>query len=688
MGCSAILWDMRRHVFPPHVHLVYIAVVIWITITVGCAQPSDSDTFSPNNGDNNSTVNNDATSPMHITLIEPEHGPVAGGTVVVIRGFGFENGSQVKFGDRWAPSDLTNVLSPDRIVCVSPPGEVGTVPITVMAPDGRTTTLDIAFSYDRFSLDPDSGPASGGTYVRITSPDLEFQPQDTILFGDATLLDTHIMSSGLVIGRTPPHDPETVDLVVRRDATTLTVEDAFTYYDSSDPAYGGFGGGPISGQLTVTVLNIYSRQPVSGAFVLLGTDPDSTFSARTDSNGTVVFASPDLRGPQMLTVAYEGYQISTFIGFDRSEVTVFLYPVNPPPRDGNGLPTIPNPVYGQVIGNLLFRDQEYQMTCLWDRVVPQPPEGYRRVVRIYQTFGYYSAPSPEILRIYEDTSQCVDGFGIPFSLTVWPSTLTLYAEAGWEHADDGKDFTPFAYGIVRNLVVGPEEEVSATLEIIYSLEGNYSFTLSQPPELSDEGPSSYRIKLFLDLGSEGYLVRSSATVSTTDASETIYFSSQPRPDGPLADASLAVYAEAYSGGEYPFSFVLLDPVVTQTWPGRIGPFLPVPSPLVPQSGEELEDSRIVLDGGYGLTPTFYYIKLNTFPDGDTFWRIYANGALRSFRLPDLDGVQNVPIRPAGSMYMHVLSAYIPSMDFDSFSYRYLSRNYHAAEAGDGVLFSF
>ena len=107
-----------------------------------------------------------------VTQVEPDRGPTAGGTPVVITGTGFIGATAVKFGSTNATS--FTVSSADSITAISPPG-AGTVNVTVSTAAG-TSAENVAdeFSYEAVALEEaplttsgapgTSGPSGGGAH--------------------------------------------------------------------------------------------------------------------------------------------------------------------------------------------------------------------------------------------------------------------------------------------------------------------------------------------------------------------------------------------------------------------------------------------------------------------------------------------------------------------------------------------
>lgn len=93
----------------------------------------------------------DGGAPLSITSIDPDHGPIAGGTVVGVNGTGFVAGASVVFGTNASAS--VTFESSRRLSAVAPPGPEGRASVTVVNPSGRQASLPAAFLYE--------GPSTG-----------------------------------------------------------------------------------------------------------------------------------------------------------------------------------------------------------------------------------------------------------------------------------------------------------------------------------------------------------------------------------------------------------------------------------------------------------------------------------------------------------------------------------------------
>ena len=91
----------------------------------------------------------------------------------------------------------------------------------------------------------------------------------------------------------------------------------------------------------------------------------------------------------------------------------------------------------------------------------------------------------------------------------------------------------------------------------------------------------------------------------------------------------------------------------------------------------------------GVEPSFNIVLIKTFPAGDPYWRAYVAGPVRQIALPDLYGLgPGLDGYPPGEMYWHVIPVLVPGMDFDEWSYRYLTDRYWTGTAGDEFTFFF
>jgi hypothetical protein len=100
-----------------------------------------------------------------IRAVSPNTGPSAGGTVVAVVGDGFRPETSVFFADAAGinhPVSCTQLISPNRILVVTPPG-TGTMAVVVSDPVSGPKQLLDAFTYvDGAGTDAGTSPCAGG----------------------------------------------------------------------------------------------------------------------------------------------------------------------------------------------------------------------------------------------------------------------------------------------------------------------------------------------------------------------------------------------------------------------------------------------------------------------------------------------------------------------------------------------
>src|SRR5207245_1731000 len=138
-----------------------------------------------------------------VSAVNPSSGPSGGGTKVTITGTGFISGSTVAFGANAATSVV--VVSSTTITANSPAGVVGTVDVLVTNSVGTSSaTPSDQFTYSATptvtSLNPTSGPQSGGTSVTITGTN--FTGATTVMFGSNSA--TFTVNNATTITTTSP----------------------------------------------------------------------------------------------------------------------------------------------------------------------------------------------------------------------------------------------------------------------------------------------------------------------------------------------------------------------------------------------------------------------------------------------------------------------------------------------------
>src|SRR5262249_46501622 len=133
-------------------------------------------------------------------------------------------------------------------------------------------TLVGAYTYEDFYAEPDTGPTSGGTVVRLLGLGTEWTTGTTVTVDDKPCGSVTVASPTELTCLTPSDTPGAKPITVMSPGKSSVVRDAFTYADSQNGFVGGLSGAKLAGQLRVLVYDAFSGMPISGAFVLAGDD--------------------------------------------------------------------------------------------------------------------------------------------------------------------------------------------------------------------------------------------------------------------------------------------------------------------------------------------------------------------------------------------------------------------------------
>jgi alpha-tubulin suppressor-like RCC1 family protein len=225
--------------------------IVDITVATpgGMSAPSPADRF---------------TYGVAVAKVEPDEGPLAGGTPVTLTGANFTGATAVKFGSASATSFKVN--SESSITAVSPPG-TGTVDVTVSTPEGASQ----ASAADKFtfsnvptvtSLSPGSGEESGGTAVTITGTN--FTGTTAVKFGSASAESFKVQSPTSIVAVSPAGEgsadiavttPEGTSAIGPGDKFRYDGESTCTPHENEYPTITSVqpNNGPQAGGTSVTI---------------------------------------------------------------------------------------------------------------------------------------------------------------------------------------------------------------------------------------------------------------------------------------------------------------------------------------------------------------------------------------------------------------------------------------------------
>ncbi|UJR81802.1 IPT/TIG domain-containing protein [Sandaracinus amylolyticus] len=644
-----------------------------------------------------------ANTSLSLDRVVPAHGPFVGGNQAILRGTGFTDDAQVTIGGRAVQPADHQLIDSRRLAVIVPAGDVGPADVEVQVGDD-VVVLEDGYTYDALQVDPARGSIAGGTFVTITGSGTTFAAGDTVIFGRMPCTDVTVVSETRITCRTPASSAGEVDVTVRRaaDGAETIAEDAFEYYDTSDPLNGGLGGGTISGSLNVTVVDWFTDTPLEGAFVIVGEDLATPHQGLSNALGQITFSGPDIVGPLTVHVAKDCYQRTSVVAFDASDVTVFLRmwdPLTLPERcRSDGEPPPPTGGRGRnlsfVEGDLIWRGPNEYGPNPWANI-PEPRDGWERVAYVYTTVREIGLANPDpaaggahqrVIEVLPDDG--TQHLGYPYRILAYPRGMAVYALAGLQERRTGGRFIPYVMGVARSVLAGPGDTVSG-VDIVMDipLDHYVDVDLGTLPASTPVGPNRFRVQAFLDLGGEGLIRRQVAsqdfdTLRRYDAARDFRFVSQPALSGSIADGRYRVTAGWFSGdgdGE-PFTYAVRNGVTAVDETVLMPDFLGVPIAVAPSVGQSLPADRILrwrADGG--PTPDLYWLLLFS-EDGNLAWEMFVPGTVTSAPMPDLSTIPELFDVPDGAIYWQVRSARIPGFDFDELSYAQLSDRYWSHSA--------
>lgn len=303
---------------------------------------------------------------LGVQKVTPAVGPTSGGTQVVLAGKGLSAQCSVRVG-LYGATVLNAGSDGKQLTIETPEGPAGPADVVVRC-GGQQATLPGGFGFTDGAprinaVLPPTGATGGNTKVTIYGAGFDKGVQ--FLFGGKAAFACTLVSSGVAQCQTPPHPAGVVavDVVLGKQRETLL--NGYNYFNPTQPE-GGTWGETVGGVLNVTVVDIYTLEPIDNATVQLGSPGDALFDkykGQTDQNGQVVFAGPDIVGPIRVSAAKTQYSASSIIDFDATNATLLLFPWVPPSNGngGGGGPVNPNPPAAIVRGKVMGIDKYLQV---------------------------------------------------------------------------------------------------------------------------------------------------------------------------------------------------------------------------------------------------------------------------------------------------------------------------------------
>lgn len=595
---------------------------------------------------------------LRIDALSPDRGPASGNTLVTVRGSGFTADARVYFGPLPA---ATTFIDGATLLVRTPNAAGGAVDVTVRAGE-RSVTRPNGFLFEEaprvFRVTPGRGAIAGGTYVRVAGAG--FTAETRLFFNGQAARDIRYVHPGLMTARAPSGFVGTADVIAGSSAGATQLDAAYEYFDPAS-RYSGTSGGPIDGALNVTVLNGSNGRPVPGAIATLSVNgATSLYEGFTDARGQVVLSGANLLGRQTLTVTKETYSAASIVRFDAQNVTLYISPLTgsfgPGPGGGVEPPTIRGTLRSAF------------------KPIPPPPPGFKQAIIVtLSAEAYWLADY-----IPQDSIQILFNTGIedrPYEIKGRHGDQAVYALGG-HMSDSGERFIPYVMGIKRYISIRPDErlvdgkDININADLPATLDARF---LGAPP-LTSAGPHVYRMRVYLDLGSDGVLTFFQLPESTTEP--RLQHAHLPVLAGATAGASYLVIAGAYtltSGYEtLPLSELAEERVTDISQPLNVGPLMSIAGAARPLAGEVLSDFHF--GWRYDAPPEASFFQLYLpHKVGDyagASWSVIVPGDAREAFVPDLQSLLGTGGIPrASTLDWYILATRVRRFDIDAYDSR-------------------
>ena len=612
----------------------------------------------------------------------PSHGPYNGGTRVQLTGRGFPSNLKVIVNNVDVASADVTASEPQRATVIMPPGKSGYASIAVVDPSsGQRRTVDKAFFYDSFYVEPASGSTVGGTRIRITTDGLTFSSSTSVTIDGKTCEGVSLEDTTHISCITPANTAGSKEVTVTTGTVTTQARDAFIYSDGPDGYRGGLSGGALAGKLNVFAFSAIGGTPIPGALVIAGSDAATAVTGTTSAGG-VASITGSFGTKISVTVTAKCFQPITFVDVPVETVSALLFPImwpecadGDPASTGNYTPRL----NGDVSGELVWPSVEFKRSPWFS--VPKPTRSTERQVAYVFTASNYA--NEEFYLPAETagvTPSSTGQSGYAYTYTTYTGTQTLYALAGIEDRSLSPPlFTAYVMGVARGVSVGAGA-VTKSVDIPMKSVFDHGLALDlTPPAQTLRGPDRATTQVALTVGPNTFaILPSSSKMSALPSPTSGSFSGLPSLTDDLSAESYALTLLASSGPYVNFPMSGLNRYLVRTSKATVSGFLPIPK-LTSPSTTKWNGKLVSFDPA--ATTDLAVVTVSS-GGGLVGWTIVVPGSVKSLNLPDLAAVGAKVSLVKGALDIVVYTAQIAPFEYGKIRYGQLYSNAWSAYAGE------
>ena len=184
---------------------------------------------------------------LRILGVEPDRGPITGGTEIFVHVDGELDSPVLLIGGRQALE--VSVLGPETLFAITPQGAAGTADVKILDGDLEDTLVD-GFLYFKplaiTSVSPQRSSTEGGELFEVHGEAFEESVQVSV--GGRAAIDTQVLDETTLVAFTPPGVAGLADVRVTSQYSSAVARGAMEYFDRTEveqilPAYGPSMGG-------------------------------------------------------------------------------------------------------------------------------------------------------------------------------------------------------------------------------------------------------------------------------------------------------------------------------------------------------------------------------------------------------------------------------------------------------------